>query len=110
MVDMIKPQVSLRLFLFLFVYLKAHRARILEVAVEFKRYVEAAVLVFVDVYLPNQQSDIGIADVGLQQHLVQQFCCGNQLVTALFAEFVELPTILYLLRQLRYLRFTLFNH
>lgn len=50
MVDIIKPQVSLRLSLLLIVELKAHRARILEITVEFKVYIKAAVLIFVDVY------------------------------------------------------------
>lgn len=50
MVDIIKPQVSLRLSLLLIVELKAHRARILEIAVEFKCHIKASVLIFVDVY------------------------------------------------------------
>ena len=91
----------LRLSLFLFIDLKAHRTRVLEVTVEFKRYVKAAVLVFVDIYLPNKQSDVGIADVRLEQYLVQKLRGRHQLVAALLAEFVELPAILYLLRQLR---------
>ena len=38
----------------LIVNLKAPSACILEVTVEFKVYIKAAVLVFVDVYLPNE--------------------------------------------------------
>ena len=45
-----QPQGDLRLFSCLFIDLKAHRARILEVTVEFQRYVKASVLIFVDVY------------------------------------------------------------
>ena len=91
----------LRLSLFLFIDLKAHRTRVIEVTVEFKVYIKAAVLVFVYVYLADEQAQIRIRDVRLEQHLVEQLCCGHQFVAALLAEFVKLPAILYLLRQLR---------
>ena len=39
---------------------KVYRARILEITVEFKCYVKAAVLVFVDVYLADKQAQIRI--------------------------------------------------
>ena len=59
----IKPQVSLRLFSYLFIDFNASRTRILEVTVEFKRYVKAAVLIFVYVYLADEQAHIRIRDV-----------------------------------------------
>ena len=37
-------RVSLRLLSYLFIDLKAHRTRVLEVAVEFKRYIKTAVI------------------------------------------------------------------
>ena len=87
---------QLRLLSYLFIDLKTHCTRILEVTVEFKAYIKAAVIVFVKNYPPHKQSHIRIRDSRYvcKKPFFSSYYKGNNYIIANTAFSVE--NLLYL--------------